>query len=87
MVIYDEAGRKNCQSIFTELGVVWTLEISPAPPPPILERHLGTWQKARVEREGYSSPLPSCSAIMRNVPEAGVGRERERQSNKIIKHN
>lgn len=55
---------------------------------PMLERHLGTWQKARVEREGYSSPLPGCSAIMRNVPEAGVGRERAAlQSNKIIKHN
>lgn len=73
LVIYDEAGRKNCQSVFTDLGVVWTPEIFP----PILERHLGTWQKARVEREGYSSPLAGCSAIMRNVPEAGVGRERE----------
>lgn len=25
--------------------------------------------------EGYSSPLAGCSAIMRNVPEAGVGWE------------
>jgi len=46
LVIYDEAGGKPCQSISTELGMVWTLDISA----PTLERHLGTWQKARVER-------------------------------------
>lgn len=54
----------------TDLGVVWTPEISPH------TREASRDMAENESGEGYSSPLTGCSAIMRNVPGAGVGWER-----------